>query len=367
MAYTDIDKPTDYFNTVTYTGDMVDGDGTGHTQSITGVGFQPNWVWHKGRSGARTHILVDSVRGTSSYNWLITNSSSPEITANDNGAIKSIDSNGITLENGADSSSKSNNAGKNGETYVFWNWLAGGSASSNEDGSITSTVSASTDAGFSIVSWTGSGSAATIGHGLGATPKCIIVKNRTDNVNWFLYNHSVITAGASNKSFMTLNTTDALGTNGSATTFTSVSSTTFGVGTDNIINGSSDNMIAYVFAEKKGYSKFGSYTGNGNADGTFVYTGFKPAFLIIKKSSAIEDWGLIDNKRDPNNDGTSSQLFPNTNGAEDTSNDRADFLSNGFKLRTSSGQWNTSGGTYIYMAFAENPFVTSTGIPTTAR
>jgi len=366
MAYTTIDKPSDYFNTVTYTGDMVDGDGTGHTQSITGVGFQPNWVWHKGRSGARTHILVDSVRGTSSYNWLITNSSSPEITANDNGAIKSIDSNGITLENGADSSSKSNNAGKNGETYVFWNWLAGGSASSNEDGSITSTVSASTDAGFSIVSWTGSGSAATIGHGLGATPKCIIVKNRTDNVNWFLYNHSVITAGASNKSFMTLNTTDTLGTNGSATTFTSVSSTTFGVGTDNIINGSSDNMIAYVFAEKKGYSKFGSYTGNGNADGTFVYTGFKPAWVMVKNTeTSSNNWVMIDNKRLGYNV-DNNRIYADLSNAEDTT-DVIDIVSNGFKHRFTGGTSNGSGDKFIYMCFAENPFVTSTGVPATAR
>ena len=147
MAYTTIDKPSDYFNTVSYTGDMVDGDGTGHTQSITGVGFQPDWVWHKGRSNARTHILVDSVRGLTNYNWLVSSGTTAELTTNTNGAIKSIDSDGITLENGNDSSSKSNNAGANGETYVFWNWLAGGTASSNTDGSITSSVSANTTSG----------------------------------------------------------------------------------------------------------------------------------------------------------------------------------------------------------------------------
>ena len=185
--YTTIDNPTKFFNTVTYTGDLQDSDGTGHTQSITGVGFQPDWVWHKGRSGARTHMIVDRVRTVSSYNWLVSSGSGAELTTNTNGAISSIDSDGITVQNGNDSSSKSNNAGKNGETWVFWNWKAGGTASSNSDGSITSTVSANTTAGFSIVKYTGTGSNATIGHGLGVEPSMIIIKNLTASRDWLVY------------------------------------------------------------------------------------------------------------------------------------------------------------------------------------
>ena len=187
MAYTTIDNPALFFNTVLYTGDLQDSDGTGHTQSITGVGFQPDWVWHKGRSGARTHLLVDRVRGVSSYNWIASSGNGAELTTNTNGAISSIDSDGITVQNGNDSSSKSNNAGKNGETWVFWNWLAGGSASSNSDGSITSSVSANTTAGFSIVSYTGTGSAATVGHGLSSTPELIFTKRRNTSQQWFTY------------------------------------------------------------------------------------------------------------------------------------------------------------------------------------
>ena len=347
MAYTTIDDPTIYFNTKLYTGN-------GSTQSITGVGFQPDWVWIKNRGAVTNHEVADSVRGA---NKLLKPNDTDAEQSNSN-KITSFDSDGFGVGNDA-------NVNQNSTAIVSWNWKAGGAGSSNSNGSIASTVSANTTAGFSIVSWTGSGSSATIGHGLGATPKYIIVKNRTDSVNWFLYNHSIITAGASNKSFMTLNETDALGTNGSATTFTSVSSTTFGVGTDNIINGSSDNMIAYVFAEKKGYSKFGSYTGNGNADGTFVYTGFKPAWVMFKRTSGTTNWQILDNKRSTFNP-VNKHLRANTSIAEFT-NYPVDFLSNGFKFRNTDGDNNTSGETYIYMAFAESPFVNSNGVPNNAR
>ncbi len=370
MAYTTIDKPSDYFNTVTYTGDMVDGDGTGHTQSITGVGFQPNWVWHKGRSGARTHILVDSVRGTSSYNWLISNSSSPEITANDNGAIKSIDSNGITLENGADSSSKSNNAGKNGETYVFWNWLAGTSftndASSTGIGTIDSTGSFNNDSGFSIVSYTNTNQSAnsgvaTIKHGLNTTPNVMILKDRDATSDWQVFHSSLPT----NK-YLDLNTTDAAAADTNVWNNTAPTSSVFTVGDNSYSNPANRAMIAYVFAEKKGYSKFGSYTGNGNADGTFVYTGFKPAWVMYKNTSQADDWFLSDSKRlgyNPDN----HYLRPSLSAAEGDPPDRINLFSNGFKLTTSDKGANASDDVYIYMAFAENPFVTSTGVPATAR
>ena len=349
MAYTTIDKPTDYFETKLWSGNATD------DRAISGLDFAPNWVWIKNRTDSNSHAIFDTVRGATKY----IESDTTDAEATGATFLKSFTSDGFTL-------GTAGRVNANSQNYVSWNWVAGGSASSNENGSITSTVSANTTSGFSVVSWTGSGSSATIGHGLGATPKCIIVKNRTDAVNWFLYNSSVITAGASNKSFMTLNTTDALGTNGSATTFTSVSSTTFGVGTDNIINGSSDNMIAYVFAEKKGYSKFGSYTGNGNADGTFVYTGFKPAFFMIKNTASGNNWHMMDHKRDSDNV-VEQLLKANANDAENTTSGKMDFLSNGVKIRSTSTGANGSGATFIYMAFAENPFVSSSGIPTTAR
>jgi hypothetical protein len=351
MAYTTIDNPVLFFNTVLYTGDLQDSDGTGHTQSITGVGFQPDWVWHKGRSGARTHLLVDRVRGVSSYNWIASSSSGAEVTTNTNGAISSIDSDGITVQNGNDSSSKSNNAGKNGETWVFWNWLAGGSASSNGDGSITSSVSANTTAGFSIVSYTGTGSAATVGHGLGVAPSMIINKCRSATQNWATYHASI---GATKAVF--LDGTDAATTSSSYFNDTAPTSSVFTVGNSGDTNKSSQTHISYCFAEKQGYSKFGTYTGNGNADGPFVYTGFRPAFVLIKKTSDTGHWMIMDNARNPFNE-IGERLKANATDAGATATYQ-DHVSNGFKIRSTASSWNTSGGTYIYMAFAEHPFVT---------
>ena len=352
MAYTTIDNPALFFNTVLYTGDLQDSDGTGHTQSITGVGFQPDWVWHKGRSGARTHLLVDRVRGVSSYNWIASNSNGAELTTNTNGAISSIDSDGITVQNGNDSSSKSNNAGKNGETWVFWNWLAGGSTSSNGDGSITSTVSVNSTSGFSIVSYVGGGaSSATVGHGLGVTPAMIIVKNRSITEEWRVWHQKL--SGSTYK--LSLNSTGAQ--DSSATVFNGQSSTTFTVGNDPSVSGSGNNIIAYCFAEKKGYSKFGSYTGGGDP---FVYLGFKPAWIMFKNASSAENWRIVDNKRDTDNP-VVQHLFSNSTSAEASGTSYSDFihfLSNGFKIISGSGEVDGSGNTIIYMAFAEAPFVT---------
>ena len=352
MAYTTIDNPALFFNTVLYTGDLQDSDGTGHTQSITGVGFQPDWVWHKGRSGARTHMVVDRVRGVSSYNWVATNSNGTELTTNTNGAISSIDSDGITVQNGSDSSSKSNNAGKNGETWVFWNWLAGGSTSSNGDGTITSTVSVNSTSGFSIVSYAGTGVAdKTVGHGLGATPAMIIIKNRVNDPEWRVWHQGL--SGSTYK--LGLNSTGAQ--DSSATVFNGQSSTTFTVGTDPSVNGSGNNIIAYCFKEVKGYSKFGSYTGGGDP---FVYLGFKPAWVMFKNASSAENWRIVDNKRDIDNP-VVQHIFANSSSAEASGtsySDFIDFLSNGFKIRSGSGEIDGSGNTIIYMAFAEAPFVT---------
>ena len=341
MAYTTIDKPTDYFNTKLYTG-------TGSAQSITGVGFQPDWIWIKQRSGTTHHKTSDAVRGATKA--LKPNNSDEEGT--DGQGITSFDSDGFSLGTGGDYNGSSN-------TQVAWNWLAGGSASSNSNGSITSSVSANTTAGFSIVSYTGTGSNATVGHGLGVAPKMIFFKNRSGANNWNTYQESL---GAGQR--MRLNTTGASESSTGFMNNTSPTSSVFTVGTSSDTNISTNNYIAYCFAEKKGYSKFGKYTGNESTDGTFVYTGFKPAFVMAKPSSQTGSWSITDNKRLGYN-GDNKRLYPNLTLAEESQ--AYDLFSNGFKATTTSGNNNASGQTYIYMAFAEAPFVTSTGIPTTAR
>jgi len=362
MAYTDIDDPTAYFKAQLYTGDG------GTTQAITfndtDTNMQPDWVWIKMRSETQSHILVDSVRGVNKY--LGANHNGGEGT--DINSVTAFGSDGFTVGN-------DDSVNKNTGTYVAWDWKGGGSASANSDGSTASSVSANTTAGFSIVGYTGAG-ATTYGHGLGATPNVIIIKKRTGdsgNNNWFVYHDKVITAGGSNKSFLTLNETGATTANGSATTFTSVSSTTFGVGTDDIISESSHTFIAYCFAEVKGYSKFGSYTGNatGGNEGPFIYTGFKPAWVMIKNASAgSTDWLIYDNKRGgpaATVYGNNNKFFLKANENDAEANETFDMYSNGFKIRITNNFLNGDGNTLIYMAFAESPFVSSNKIPTNAR
>ena len=347
MAYTTIDKPDDYFNTVLYTGN-------GSTQSITGVGFQPDWVWVKdrGRSGYN-HIANDSVRGVTKY--LRPNLTNAEATLTD--AITSFDSDGFTL--GSDSSNGEHNI--NTQTYASWNWLAGGTASSNTSGSITSSVSANTTAGFSIVSYTGTGANATIGHGLSTAPSMILVKNRSTAYSWIVYHKSL---GATKNLYLDL--TNASDTSSIQFNDTEPTSSVFSVGTSLATNKSGDNIIAYCFAEKKGYSKFGSYTGNGNSNGSYIHLGFKPAFFMVKRTDTTNDWQVHDNTRDTFN-GVTQRLRANLSDAEVTTGVFYDFTSTGVKCRNTDFSMNASGGTYIYMAFAENPFVTSTGICCTAR
>ena len=339
MAYTTINKPSDYFNTVLYTGN-------GGTQSITGVGFQTDFNWTKCRSTVNNHSLIDVVRGIPET--LRCDTTGAETT--DTGTITSFDSDGFSIS-GTNAKVNTNN-----ETYASWNWKAGGTASSNTDGDITSNVSASTTSGFSIVSFTGNGgSDQQVGHGLGTTPTLYITKDRTNgSTNWH-YHTTQIDGGMD---FGTLNTTDAF----ASSSLTAPSSTTIRVG--GTINTSSANFISYVFAQKKGFSKFGSYTGNGSTDGTFVYTGFKPAFVLIKLTSA-GGWVIWDNKRDTFNV-ADSLLFPHASNAETVTGEQIDILSNGFKARSSNFP-NNSGSTLIYMAFAENPLVTTGKIPATAR
>ena len=354
MAYTTINKSGDYFNTKLYTGTATS---AGNTQAITGVGFQPDLVWIKNRGGAYQHVLYDAVRGVNKE--VRSSQTNAEIDSGDNGYLSGFDSDGFTTNAGTNEGNHVNNTGDN---FASWNWLANGTGSANTDGSINSTVSANTTAGFSIVSYTGNATAgATIGHGLGSAPSMIIAKRRSAVENWAVYHQSM---GASK--YINLDTTTAEQSSTSRWNGTEPTSSVFSVNTHASVNGNGDTYIAYCFAEKKGYSKFGSYVGNSSTDGTFVYTGFKPAFVMIKRATGgTGDWQMYDNKRVGYND-ANYRLKPSSSSAEAT-DEPIDILSNGFKLRNTGGSFNASGDDYIYMAFAENPFVTSTGIPCTAR
>ena len=355
MAYSTITKPADYFNTVLYAGD------NSTSNAITGVGFQPDWIWIKNRSAISSQLFQDSVRGKSGSNYLYlqANDTAAEAAQGDNDGLNTIGSDGFTV-------GYTNSVGWNasGNNYVSWNWLAGGTASSNTDGSSTSSVSANTTSGFSIVSFTGTGANATVGHGLSSAPKMVIFKNRDNGTQeWDTY-HAGLTDATY---FIQLNSNNAQSNTNGALRFNSTAPTSsvFSVGSATTTNESGNAMIAYCFAEKKGYSKFGSFNGNGSADGTFVYTGFKPAFIITKRSSGTGNWLLHDNKRNGYNGGN-NYLYPDASDAELTTQ-LLDITSNGFKMRFAGG--TNSSGTSIYMAFAENPLVANTGggIPATAR
>ena len=349
MSYTNgLDKPDDYFNTVLYTG-----DGTSD-RTITNT-FATDFLWLKERNGTDWHHLWDKVRGDGKR--IHTNNTNAE---SDLGTYIALVSTGFKVDGGTYNNS--------GSQYAAWQWKANGSGSSNTDGSITSTVSANTTSGFSIVSYTSNCSASqTVGHGLGVAPNVIISKNRTDGGatygNWVVYHSSLATA---NDTKILLNSTAASSTTNEWGD-TDPTSTVYSVHTsgDGATNHSSDNIIAYCFAEKKGFSKFGKYTGNGNADGTFVYTGFSPSFVMHKRTDTTNNWIMQDNKRVGYN-ADNRILKANLSDAEQGVHEM-DFVSNGFKIRTTGLGSNASGGSYIYMAFAENPFVTSTGIPTTGR
>jgi hypothetical protein len=342
MAYTTINKSTDYFNTKLYTGN-------GSTQSITGVSFQPDFTWLKSRSNANVHALFDAVRGVTKR--ISSNDNSAEYT--EAGALTAFDSDGFSLGNWTSTNG-------NGHTLASWNWKANGQGSANTDGSINTTyTSANTTAGFSIVKYTGTGSVATVGHGLGAAPKMMIIRILDDPNDWQVYHQSI---GNTHK--LNLNTTEGSSDQINRWNDTSPTSSVFTLGTHSSVNASGSTYIAYCFAEKVGYSKFGSYTGNGNADGPFVYTGFKPSFVIIKNSSNAHNWTMIDDKRLGYND-KNYVLFPDLNNSEPTTSE-SDIVSNGFKVRASANGVNQSGNTMIYMAFGQS-IVGSNNVPCTAR
>jgi hypothetical protein len=358
MAYINF-QPSDFFNTVLYTG-----NGT-NPRSLTGVGFQPDFTWIKNRTDAWGHGLADSTRGGGKT--LISNSNAVEQTNYTWGYVNSFDSDGFTITNGGSGDDFVNQTSDN---YVSWNWLAnGGTTSSNTDGSITSTVQANQTAGFSIVTYTGTGTAGTIGHGLGKKPQCILLKNRSFNDSWITFHEP---EGATK--FMSLDTTGASSDFGAMWNDTEPTTSVFSIGSDSggrWVNSSGDTYVAYCFAEVKGYSKFGSYTGNGSTDGTFVYTGFRPAFVLTKRTDSAQNWAMYDNRR--NDDAPAGAnvidrlLYPNASDAEvDTGGSlMVDFLSNGFKWRGTSSI--TNNGASIYMAFAEFPLVGSNGLAGTAR
>ena len=326
MAYTTIDDPAQYFQTVLYTGDG------GSNRSVT-VGFQPNFVWIKERNGTNDQTLFDSVRGATKR--LRANVNEAEDTQANQ--LKSFDSDGFTLG----SLSAVNN---NGQNYVSWNW--------KED----------TTAGFDIVTYTGASGDQTFAHSLGVAPEWYLVKER-GNANSWVVNH--IGLANQTNAYLFLNSSDAAGTDSWFNSTAPSSSVVHANDGDSPTNRNGGTYVMYLWRSVKGFSKFGSFIGNADTDGPFVYTGFRPAWVLIKNSSANgENWNLFDNKRNGFN-GSGEALRPNTNEAEYDRN--VDFLANGFKVRDSSGEVSGNGNTLIYMAFAESPFVNSNGIPTNAK
>jgi hypothetical protein len=334
IGATSTTQAANYFAINTYAG-------TGATNVQT-VGFAPDFVWIKARTNAYWHKLFDKLRGANKP--LVSNDTTAELTETQ--GLMSFDSNGFTL--GTSSDSTVNNAGS-GQTYVAWNWKANGAGSSNTAGTITSTVSANTTAGFSISTYTGNGSSSqTVGHGLGVTPGMVIIKTRSNSDNWRVW-HTSLTSGQT----LTLNSTAAQAASGFWPSNPSTS--VVYLGTDTSVNSNTWTYVMYSFAPVAGYSAFGSYTGNSSSDGPFVYLGFRPRYVMVKRfTGAGGVWEILDSSRDPYNAADKS-LRPNASDAEATGVGPIDFLSNGFKLRGIGGQTNDS-GTYLYAAFAESPF-----------
>jgi hypothetical protein len=340
MAYSINAK--DYFNTTLYVGN-------GSSKTITGIPFAPSFVWIKNRSEAENHVIVDTVRGANNYlmpNTTATNDTNSEF-------LKSFTSDGYTLGLGDRVNKSSNN-------LVSWNWKANGQGSSNTDGSINTTyTSANTTSGCSIVTYTGNGtSGATIGHGLGVAPAVVLVKRLNATSDWVMYHKGM---GASQ--FIVLNTDAAPASSAGIFYNTAPTSDIFYVGSDGATNASGGTYVAYCFADVQGFSKSSSYIGDGNS--RFIYTGFKPAFVLGKQLAGGSDWWLFDSARNPSNI-ANKLVYPNANSA-DATNPVLDLLSNGFKMKTSAAQFNGNGTTYLYMAFAEAPLVSTNGVPATAR
>jgi len=344
-------QPSDFFNTKLYTG-------TGAELAITGVGFQPDLIWNKERSGTEGQNWTDAARGVTKY--VMSNNTDGESTNVQ--SVKSFDSDGFTL-------GTFDGMNTNTETYVSWNWKAG-TTSGLSGGTITpSAYSFNTTSGISILAYTGTGSTGTIAHGLGAVPGCIIVKNLGATAEWQSYQQG-IDATAPEDYTLQLSANGARFDTDTRWNDTAPTSSVFTVAGNDTVNGDTVAYIAYVFAEKKGYSKFGGYTGNGDNDGAFIYTGFRPAFVIVKESVGgnAGGWITYDNKKPTTYNVNQDYLQANDSAAQVNASTYAlDFLSNGFKIRASNGVINGSGNEYIYIAFAEFPLVSSNDVPTVAR
>jgi hypothetical protein len=341
MAFSAIIKPSDYFTPELYVG-------TGSSRTISTLNFQPDWVWIKNRDTTDRHSLFDVVRAAP--NMLSTNNNDAQ--SAQASELTAFNTNGFTVNTATSVNGSSAN-------YVSWNWKANGAGSSNTDGSITSTVSVNTTSGFSIVKYTGNGLAgATIGHGLGAVPKMTIIKSMTAGEDW------IIPPLNDPTNYIVLNSTGAEGNGIGPFNNTAATSSVFSVGTWGTTNGNSQTLMAYCFAEVTGYSKIGSYVGNGNANGTFVYTGFKPAFVFIRNVDFASNWNNFTGKI-PGYNQINDILQPNLSSAENGTF-AFDMLSNGFKHR-SGDVMDRNGDTHIYMAFAEEPLVGSNNVPATAR
>ena len=323
-------QPLDYFNTVLYTGN-------GSSQNVSGLSFQPDWVWIKSRSSANKHKLYDAVRGVQKT----ISSSGTDAESTESTTLTEFRSDGFAV-------GSNDGVNKNTDSMVAWNWLG-----ANGAGDITSTVQANTEAGFSIVSYTGTGSNGTVAHGLGVAPKWVIVKKRNNTGDWVVWHEGL----GDGTNYIILDTDQAGLTATNIWNSTIPTSSVFSVGTHTTTNGSSDTFIAYCFAEIEGYSKFGKFTGNGDADGPFVYTGFRPAWLMWKRTNSTNQWVMNDATRNPFNQ-TDQVLYANLNDADSTGEGIVtNLVSNGFKLLSSTaGNANTNNSTYIYMAFAEMPF-----------
>tara|TARA_Y100000004_G_scaffold25942_1_gene26253 strand:- start:6 stop:1082 length:1077 start_codon:yes stop_codon:yes gene_type:complete len=358
MAYTTIDDPSKYFQTATWTG-------SSGTDTITFDGnsdLQLDWLWSKCTSNAHSHALMDTSRITSGdYLPLFADTTDVEQTFYDS-ELQSILSDGFTV-------GTQPHAGGDGKTYVGFAWKANGGSTTSVSASgtvLAGTYQANTTAGFSIMTYTGEDDTVnTVTHGLGAVPAWIIVKGRSGSGrHWRIYHHK--NTSAPETDYLRLNETGATTDDVNYWYDTAPTSSVFSISTANDVNANTETYVAYAFAEVQGYSKFGSYTGNGNADGPFVYTGFKPAWLLVKRTDSTGDWSMYSNKLGGGNP-INGRLEPNNDDTIVTGDNNFDFLSNGFKGRDTPAQMNASGGTYIYMTFAEHPFVSSKGVPTTAR
>jgi hypothetical protein len=345
MAYTTIPKSSAQFNPKLYTGNY-------STNAITAVGFQPDLTWIKSRTTAgEDHYLFDAIRGVTNY--IHSNTSAAQGT--NSATLTTFGSDGFTV--GAN-----NSVNKSSDSLVSWNWKANGQGSANTDGTINSTyTSANTTSGFSIVQYTGNGTAgATVGHGLGAAVKTIIIKKYNTSSDW-VYGSS----GMGFTKYMNLNSTGAESAYAGMFNDTAPTSSVFTLGADGQVNTNGGTYVAYCFADVQGFSKMGSYIGNGNANGTFAYTGFKPAFILVKNTGSVRNWQIYDSKRIGYNY-NNYRLPPNTAGSEE-SNLNIDIYSNGFKTLATDADVNENAKTYIFLAFAEEPLVSTNGQPATAR